>query len=253
MTRPTPTTGHGRRSPRLVDGGDVAGLSRYAQYRATLTTTDPTSTPVVERVAIGHVTAPPGPTITGGIGSVVEGDTGTVELQIPVRLSAPSGATVQVNWTTAPTAGLVPGQDYDTGERHPGLRARRHRRTDHDHRARRQLDEPGVLFGAEWLFLVMSAPVNAAFGPGLFGAIAHGFITDDDPYHRSSPAASASVVEGDDGTGAELQIPVRLSGPSGSTVTVNYTTIPSAGLVPGQDYLTETRNPHLRPRRHRSR
>ena len=83
----------------LVDGADVPRLSRYAQYRAALSTTVPASTPVVERVAIGHVPAPP-PTIVGGSASVSEGDTGTVELQIPVRLSAPSGATVTVNWTT---------------------------------------------------------------------------------------------------------------------------------------------------------
>ena len=238
MTRPIPTTGHGRRSPRVVGGGDVAGMSRYAQYRATLTTTDPAATPVVERVAIGHVTAPSGPTITGGIGSVVEGNTGTVELQVPVRLSAPSGATVRVNWATAPTPGLIAGQDYDTANGTlvfaPGDTEELITITVHGD----NIDEPGVLFGAEWLFLAMSAPVNASFGPGLFGAVAHGFIADDDP----TPVITggiAAVTEGDDGP-VELQIPIRLSGPSASTVTVNYTTVPSTGLVPGEDYLTKS-------------
>ena len=222
----------------VVGGGDVAGMSRYAQYRATLTTTDPGSTPVVERVAIGHVTAPSGPTILGGIGSVVEGNTGTVELQVPVRLSAPSGATVRVNWATAPTPGLIAGQDYDTANGTlifaPGDTEELITITVHGD----NIDEPGVLFGAEWLFLAMSAPVNGSFGPGLFGAVAHGFIADDDPTPIITGGIGA-VIEGDDGP-VELQIPIRLSGPSASTVTVNYTTVPSTGLVPGEDYLTES-------------
>ena len=42
------------------------------------------------------------------------------------------------------------------------------------------IDEPGVLFGSEWLFIVLSSPTNAVFEPGLFARFAHGLITDDD-------------------------------------------------------------------------
>ena len=88
-----------------------------------------------------------------------------------------------------------------------------------------ELDEPGVLFGAEWLFIAMSSPVNASFGPGLFGALAPG-SSSTTTRHLSSRAEHRSVTEGDAGP-VELQIPVRLSAPSGSTVTVNWTTTPA--------------------------
>ena len=42
------------------------------------------------------------------------------------------------------------------------------------------IDEPGVLFGAEWLFISLTAPTNAIFGTGFFATVAHGFISDDD-------------------------------------------------------------------------
>ena len=159
-------------------------------------------------------------------------------LQVPVSLSAPSGATVRANWTTVPTTGLVAGTDYDTASGTvvftPGDTQELITITVHGD----NLDEPGVLFGSEWLFLVMSAPVNGAFGPGLFGAVAHGFIADDDPT-PVIPGGIGTVIEGDTGT-VELHIPVRLSAPSEQTVTMNYTTIATTGLVPGEDYLTET-------------
>ena len=65
-----------------------------------------------------------------------------------------------------------------------------------------------MLFGAEWLFIAMSSPTNAVFGPGLFGP-RPGFIFDDDPPPVIIGGAS-SVTEGDAGP-VELQIPVRLS------------------------------------------
>ena len=107
----------------LVDGADVPGMSRYAQYRATLNTTVPGSSPWSRGSpsATSRAAAPPSwaeprrsPRVTPA----------PVELQIPVRLSAPSGATVRVNWTTMPSAGLVPGEDYALGQRHPDLRPR---------------------------------------------------------------------------------------------------------------------------------
>ena len=74
------------------------------------------------------------------------------------RLSAPSGATVRVNWATAPTPGLIAGQDYDTANGTlvfaPGDTEELITITVHGD----NIDEPGVLFGAEWLFLAMSAP-----------------------------------------------------------------------------------------------
>jgi hypothetical protein len=52
------------------------------------------------------------PSVVPGLGSVVEGDAGTVSLAVPVALSAPSGKTVTVAWaTTIPSPGGVPLAD----------------------------------------------------------------------------------------------------------------------------------------------
>ena len=122
----------------------------------------------------------PPPVIKGGIGSVVEGDTGTVALQIPVRLSAPSGATVTVNWTTVPSTGLVPGQDYVSASGTLTFAPGDTEEFVSITVLGDDIDEPGVLFGAEWLFIGLSSPTNAVFGTDFFANYAHGFITDDD-------------------------------------------------------------------------
>ena len=122
----------------------------------------------------------PPPVIKGGIGSVVEGDTGPVALQIPVRLSAPSGATVTVNWTTVPSTGLVPGQDYVSASGTVTFAPGDTEEFVSITVLGDDIDEPGVLFGNEWLFIGLSSPTNAVFGTDFFANYAHGFITDDD-------------------------------------------------------------------------
>jgi hypothetical protein len=50
------------------------------------------------------------PIVLPGIGSVVEGNSGTVSLHVPVSLDAPSTKTVTVPWTTKFAPGALPGQ-----------------------------------------------------------------------------------------------------------------------------------------------
>src|SRR5262249_34852851 len=54
------------------------------------------------------------PTIVPGGASVVEGNTGTRVLQIPVSLSAPSGRTVTATWATVDYQAVAPA-DFTTG------------------------------------------------------------------------------------------------------------------------------------------
>ncbi|MDW3218062.1 MAG: Calx-beta domain-containing protein [Acidimicrobiales bacterium] len=125
----------------------------------------------------------PPPTITPGYGSVLEGDAGSVFVDIPVTLSNPSAETITVDWTTfdnggdgIATAGVdyaaasgtvtfVPGdtQEFVTIEVFGDL-----------------LDEPPALFG-EWIVVSFSnASANASIDPTFFG-LGIGSIIDDDP------------------------------------------------------------------------
>jgi hypothetical protein len=118
--------------------------------------------------------------VTGGLGVVAEGDAGSVTVEVPVRLSAPSGATVTVDWATAATVDPEPGTDFDAdsgtltfapGDTEETITLTIHGDT---------LDEPGQLWGAEWLGIQLSSPTNATFGTGLFSRLALALIVDDD-------------------------------------------------------------------------
>jgi len=54
----------------------------------------------------------PTPTVVPGVGTVVEGDTGTTTVAVPVTLSAPSDQTVTARWTTLAVSG-APGDQGD--------------------------------------------------------------------------------------------------------------------------------------------
>ena len=122
----------------IVGGGDVPGMSRYAQYRATLTTTAPGSTPVVERVAIGsrHRAARPHHHRRHRVGRRGQHRHGGVA--DPGTALGTVRRDRTVNWTTAPTAGLVPGQDYDTASGTLVFVPGDTEELIYDHRARRQ-------------------------------------------------------------------------------------------------------------------
>ena len=63
---PTPDNTWSAFTP-LADGGDIPGNSRYVQYRAELTSSDPAQTPTLNEVSIGYVLGQDNtaPTITG--------------------------------------------------------------------------------------------------------------------------------------------------------------------------------------------
>ena len=123
----------------------------------------------------------PMPTILPGGSGTVEGDTGSVVFDIPVTLSAPSGATVSVDWATYDVlAQPEPGIDYEPGTGTltfpPGETAATVPITVYGD----LVDEPGLVFDAEWGLVAYTDPENAEFGPGLFGAASLWIIIDDD-------------------------------------------------------------------------
>jgi Calx-beta domain len=123
----------------------------------------------------------PPPTIVAGGVAGLEGDVGDTTLLVNVALSAPSGQTVSVNWSTLdaaaqPQAGVdfAPGSGTLTFA--PGETSKTVPFVVHGDTIR----EPGQLWNAEWGGIQLSAPTNAVFGTGLFARIGLALIVDDD-------------------------------------------------------------------------
>jgi virginiamycin B lyase len=160
------------------------------------------------------------PTITPGAAAVVEGNSGTVDLHVPVRLSNPNGQTVTVQWNTVfLNAGSAieagPASDYSpaggTVSFAPG-----------ETRSSVTITVNGdtVVEPDEWIVVSFHDATNANIGG--FAGLGFGGITDDD---RSTVVpGGATVIEGNSGT-SQLQVPVTLSARSTVPVTVQWNTV----------------------------
>jgi hypothetical protein len=97
-----------------------------------------------------------------------------------VRLSGPSGKAVSVDWSTVATAQPEPGVDFEaaagTVTFAPGETTATISIVVHGDVA----VEAGQAWGAEWGAVVLSNPVDASFGSGLFATLGLFLIVDDD-------------------------------------------------------------------------
>src|SRR5262249_8934558 len=155
-----------------------------------------------------------------------EGNAGTVQLQVPVTLNAPSDRAVIVPWTTL----LIASPGLPPGQADPG--------TDYTAASGAVTFAPGetattvtiVVNGDtevddnEYLLALFHNPRNAVMG-GFLG-LGGGQILNDDTVVLPGVAA---VVEGSSGP-TTLQVPVTLSKPSAVEVTVPWTTLFIPGL-----------------------
>ena len=156
--------------------------------------------------------------------SVVEGDAGAVAATFEVSLSAPAGAPVTVDFTTADGT-AVAGSDYQATAGALTFAAGETRRTisvlvDGD-----ALSEPDETFEVR-----LSNATNATIG----NQRATGRILDDDALPSAS-IGNASAVEGDAGT-TPVSVTVTLSSAAAGPVTVGYTTVDSSATAP-DDYV----------------
>ena len=192
-----------------------------------------------QSVASDVTTPGPPPVVKPGLGSVLEGNTGTVVMNIPVTLSAGSASTVTVHYATIDTGGAgiaTPGTDYvatsGTLSFAPGETSKSVPITvDGD-----LIDEPPALYG-EWALLAFSSPVGATVDTSFFG-LGVGIIFDDDQTPVISPGVGG-VTEGNAGS-VTLTVPVTLSNPSAVPITVGYSTVDTGGAgiaTSGVDYL----------------
>lgn len=190
--------------------------------------------------------------VVPGLGMVAEGNLGSTELRVPVRLSAASAVIVTVQWRTVFGPGVGPPDPADpffdftaasgTVTFEPGQTEKTVSvviRGD-------TLPEPD-----EFVVVQFGNPTNARMG-GYWG-LGFGIIENDDVAPLPPPSivpprpwapnqvGDVSVVEGADGTEVDAELRVRLSRASDLTVTVAWTTfsIVESGLptaTAGVDY-----------------
>ena len=143
-----------------------------------------------------------------GVASIVEGNSGTKVLQIPVSLSAPSRQTVTATWTTsggsAGPGDYVPAQrdrDLPRQVRPPRRSRSRSTATPSTNRTSRSSSHSPI----------RPTPTSAASSVS-----ASATITQRRSRRRAIVPGAASIIEGNTGTKV-LQIPVSLSAPSGQS------------------------------------
>ena len=167
---------------------------------------------------------PPAVSITNAV--VVEGNSGTTNLNFQLTLSSPMGVPVSVNYATA-SGSATDGEDFigtnDIAVFPPGT-------------TNLILSVPvigDVNYEAdETLSVTLSSPTNAVIDA--VNATATGTILNDDPQPTVS-VASASVLEPNVGT-TNLALSVSLSSYSFESISVDWTTTDGSALA-GSDYI----------------
>ena len=186
----------------------------------------------------------PEPIITAG--SVVvdpEGDAGSTTWNLPVTLSNASASEVTVDWATVdwPSApGLAEsGSDYVAASGTLTFAPGETTKNVPIDVLGDTLHEPALL-GGEWGLVELSNPANGTIDTGGFFGLGVFAIADDDP----EPVIAAGTVEVDpegDAGSTIWNLPVTLSNPSASEVTVDWATLdwPSSSGVAesGSDYV----------------
>jgi Calx-beta domain len=166
----------------------------------------------------------PDPTVSVANASVLEGDTGTTTLSLPVTLSGPAGHEIDVDYTTSDGTATA-GNDYlaksGTLVFAPGETTKHIEVT---------VNGDILVEGDETITVTLSAPFNADLGT----SVATGTITNDDNIGPKLIVADANVLEGNSGT-TPLTFTVSMVPASASNVTVDYTTSDGTATA-GSDY-----------------
>jgi large repetitive protein len=164
------------------------------------------------------------PTVSVSNAAVVEGDTGTTTLSLPVTLSGPSGREVDVDYATSDGTANA-GSDYTATCGTLVFAVGETSKQIHITVAGDYADE-----GDETLTVTLSGLFNA--DPGTLAAT--GTITNDDAGPKLS-VANATVAEGNSGT-TSLAFTVSMTPASLTDVTVDYATADGTATE-GSDYV----------------
>lgn len=174
------------------------------------------------------VDAPALPTLTPGVGSAVEGDTGTTGLSIPLTLSEAPDGPVTVDWEIVPI-------DAETGD--VAVLSGQHTIP-----AGTLVDSLDVAVIGDTIdefdesfWVRFTSPVGAVLG-GFFG-LGHGTIVDDDDPPQVIPRfTEAGETPGFPGFDGQARFEVELSAASEKTVSFDWTT-GDLQATAGGDYI----------------
>ena len=164
-------------------------------------------------------------TIVPGSASVLEGNSGTTDLELPVTLTNPSTQTVTAQWSTVFVPGLAaaadPATDYTPASGTVTFAPGETSKTVSISVTGDTLVEPD-----EVIVVAFGYPTNAKIG-GFYGLGFASILNDD---QTTIVPGSASVLEGNSGT-TDLEFPVTLTNPSTQTVTAQWSTVFVPGLA----------------------
>jgi len=220
--------------------GAAGTYTLTVQYDAVLaaTSTPISSGPVEYTFVVGSY--PPvgecvasGPSVSVGDVSITEGDSGRARVaRFPVTLSEPSTSPVEVDWAVVPDTATGPGDlVVRTGTVRFGVTGSGSTGT--TKMVSVKLPPDLDLEGDEVYTVELSNPTA---GYQLAKAVGAGTIVDDDPAAPQSLAVGdVAVCEGDAGRPTVVSVPITLSEPATSPVTVTYT-LNDGSAVAGSDY-----------------
>jgi M6 family metalloprotease-like protein len=177
----------------------------------------------VTLAALDIIDEDPMPSVSVGDVSITEGDTSSVFADIPFTLSAPSGRTVGVGYST-PAETASAGVDYRPNEEAIVFPAGTTRVTRRVEILPDRLNEDNETFAVRLRF-----PINV----GLGRETAQITLVDNDPMPTLT-INDLIVTEGDEGTQHPV-FTVRLSAPSGRPVQIRGATVNGSALG-GEDY-----------------
>ena len=202
----------------------LADPTDEANETVTVTLSNPTNVSLNDATGVLTITDDDGaPTLS--IADLSTPDETAVARSMTVTLSSASAKTVTVNYATA-NATATAANDYvstsGTLTFNPGITSRTVAVT---------IVQDTIDEAHETLNVVLSSPTNASIADAT-GVMT---ITDDD----TTPGLSIADASTSDETAANLTATVTLSGPSSSTVTVNYATANDTATA-GADYTATT-------------
>jgi chitinase len=171
------------------------------------------------------------PTLTPGVATVAEGDTGTTTVEVPVTLSEPTDEPVTATWQTIHGPGIeppnpaTPGDDFTAANGTitfaPG-----------ETTAHVPIDITGdTTLEPNEAIVVSFTNVTGARTGGYWG-LGFARIDDDDtpPTPPALQSATITTVEGNAGT-TSVQLPVSLSKPWHEDITITWATEPRSGCL----------------------
>ena len=184
-----------------------------------------TDATIADNSGLGTITDNDTSSITIGAGTVTEGNSGTINAIFNLSLSAPSSATITVDFATSAGSASAPA-DYvaavGTVTFNPGEVSKQ---------IAVQVVGDIAVESNETYSVNLSNPTNATIAGAGFGL---GTITDDDA--RTVTIGNNTFTEVDAGL-TNVSFTVTLSASSGNTITVNYATADGSATAPS-DYVS---------------